>query len=192
MSLPASCLNGDAPCTRGTHAYDAITWMILVPSCFSVSVILVCMGIVACTVLQQRGVVREQQRRLTHLTAPPSEANLTPSAHLSVELRVGTSPSTRDVSAPPLSGRSLPVSESMRKLPSNAPSIDRLTNEAIVQCILSGCSFVNSVTWTNASFCLNMAGKASRGATDLYWVCKVASVTALSQECHHLTIFIFC
>jgi hypothetical protein len=55
MPYPLMCyMDIPIPCIRGGSYEMATVWMLLVPTSLSLSFILVCLGIVAFTVLQQR------------------------------------------------------------------------------------------------------------------------------------------
>jgi hypothetical protein len=68
VPFPLTCADFGTPCVRGANFKQAVTWMILVPSCASVTIILVCLALVALTVWQQRDIVRKQHDRLPQPT----------------------------------------------------------------------------------------------------------------------------
>jgi hypothetical protein len=154
------------PCIRGTHIRHAILWMILIPSCTSVAVILICLTLVAVTVLQQRRVMRAQDQRLSQ----------------DLDRHSSSIGATQVYSARPGNGEAKPQksSQSTSEVASSAiategtaassshSSLERLTKEAIVQSVLSGCTFVNSVLWTNVIYSFFIKGTLTR--IRHYWV----------------------
>jgi hypothetical protein len=158
VPYPLSCTSFDVPCVRGVRFKQAILWMILVPSSVSVLFILVCLVMVIQTVWHQRKIVRKLRNRL-----PQSEERIagTSSSRLSTDATVQ------------------PTAIAQEPQPAACPapqhgtgaistSVERRTNEAIGQCIFFGCTFVNSVIWTNIMFGFAIADKPSQ--RDIYWV----------------------
>jgi hypothetical protein len=171
IPYPNSCTYDGVPCVRGANYKQAILSMILVPSCFSVVVILVCLAIVALTVWQQRNIVRQQRQRLALHTG----RSFTDACQSTITMLQGTDSSFAIPSGviagepepqPQQTSRPAPAaSGNQAKLTS---SVDRLTNEAIGQCIFSGCTFVNSVIWINLVYGYFIEGNSA--GKDLYWV----------------------
>jgi hypothetical protein len=102
--------------------------MVLFPSCLSVLVILVCLALVCHTVRQQRNIVRAQQSRLSRLEESSG-------AGLPASLALQQTSTLRG-------SQFFSHSEQIAR-PTTTSSLDRLTNESIGQCLLSGCSFIN-------------------------------------------------
>jgi hypothetical protein len=159
LPYPLSCIHYDVPCVRGAHYKKAILWMVLLPSCLSVLVILICLVMVVDTVWQQRNIVRAQQKRL----AQHQESIMTagPSASLAFQ----PTPATHE---PQSIGH---LEQNQSATPTVTSSMDRLTNEVIGQCLFYGCTFVNSVLWINVT--AGYALTSNKSKRDIYWVSAV-------------------
>jgi hypothetical protein len=180
MPYPLPCSVVDSiPCVRGENYRVAILWMVLVPSTISVATILICLALVAGAVLQQRSAIRKQEERLptdslsSSIRLPPAPLNM---ADVSSSFNAGDqNRPDASVSNAPTSSVQQPstVASVQQRRPSRSTSfssIQKHANETIVQCVLSGCTFVNSVIWTNVLYGLLLAGKSWQ--RDRYWVRK--------------------
>jgi hypothetical protein len=171
VPYPFECaFDAEIPCERGANFKKAILWMILVPSCTSVFVILICLSVVALTVLERRNILRQQHNRL-----PQGTDRNTSSSFFSFNK------TPHPIAAPPVPGTAVEArsaeAEQQRRTPQKAPPIspvERLANEAIGQCILSGITFVNSVFWTNLVFSFGLAGDIE--TMNKMWVSSVCLV----------------
>jgi heme exporter protein D len=173
---PLTCVDFSyvTPCVRGVHVKQAVLWMILVPSCTSVTVILVCLALVAATVWQQRKIIREQHQRLPQninqkaiaSTAqmwpePTGETLASSQVHDSFPKR--TADDSQYISVPVSAADSSLTPEGRRRESSKVTSsIDRMAAEAIVQAVVSGCTFVNSVFWSNLLYSFFIKGDLSK------------------------------
>jgi hypothetical protein len=157
---PRLCIWVDfCACIRGEHVRQAILWMVMVPSSVSVAVIVICLGLVAATVWQQRRVMHEQDRRLRqNLVAtgvPSSEGGLVESTPPSALLARSGATEYEKSSQSIFGSTSAPMS-------TNPPSsLDRLAKEAIAQSVFSGFTFVNAVLWTNLVYAFFVKGDLS-------------------------------
>jgi heme exporter protein D len=154
VGYPLECIFGvGTPCIRGTHYKQAVLWMILVLSCASVAVILICLTLVAHSVWRQRNIVREQHNKLPE--AAHQRAN-TSSVCFSSDAALKTTAIPQE----PQSVTEDAIAESHQHIPKDksiSPA-ERLANEAIGQCLFSGFSFVNLVIWTNVGLSYGIAG----------------------------------
>jgi hypothetical protein len=172
MPYPLACAVYDTiPCLRGAHYRAAALWMILVPSCLSVAVILACLGLVAWTVWQQRQIVQQQRARLAD-TGRTMSATAAASSPVSIP-DASSILVDRAVNAPlapaPFNLRASIVSAFRPNAKTTvAPAFHQSTSEAVVQCVISGCTFVNSVLWTNVA--LGFFVTFENDHRDLYWV----------------------
>jgi hypothetical protein len=157
------------PCARGANFKDVILWMVLVPSCVSVTVILTCLALVAHCVWKRQTIVRQQRSRLPQPTDRASSV-----VCLSSNPALEPTPSSREPHSdtPPWLESVTPTPTRIPR-PTSTSSVDDLTNEAIAQCIFSGCTFVNSVIWTNVAYGLLISDNFSKG--NQYWVRTVRS-----------------
>jgi hypothetical protein len=177
VPFPLLCSSFAIPCMRGQHYKAAVLWMIMVPSCISVAVILVCLSLVAATVCEQRHTVRKQHKRLqqsinqsayaaaghlsSHATLEPTERS---HAH---DFQLTSAESRPQPFSGPFPTTTVPVvaKESQSRA---LASFEQLTADAIVQCVLSGATFVNSVFWINVLYGFLIGGSLLQH--DLYWV----------------------
>jgi hypothetical protein len=158
--------------------------MVLLPSCISVGVILICLSLVGYTVWQQQRIVRMQQNRLLNAALVVIPTQLLSSPHEPGELlrasisgmqdrdqlsvcNVNT-PLEGDQSTRTVGGRA--ESRQRKSLGAEtAPSpFEERANDAIVQCIISGCTVANSVIWLSVVMGLFVTGHYSQ--RDRYWV----------------------
>jgi hypothetical protein len=179
--FPVQCTELGFPCTRGQHYRPAVLWMIMVPSCTSVTVILVCLSLVAATVCQQRHTVQKQNKRFQQPIDQTAKATSDP-----LSSRTTPDPTENSREVEPASAENRPQSVSGPFPTATVPaaaresrsrqssSFERLTTDAIVQCVLSGSSFVNSVFWINLLYGFTIAGNFTKH--DLYWVRILRSV----------------
>jgi hypothetical protein len=174
---PRLCVWVDyCPCIRGEHVQQAVLWMVLVPSSVSVAAILVCLGLVAATVWQQRRVMREQDRRLrqnivsTRVLSSEGAESTPPSAFLT-----GSGANEHEKSSQSILGS---TSAPMSTKPSS--SLDRLAKEAIAQSVFSGFTFVNSVLWTNLVYAFFV--KEDVSGISQFWVC-ICAVRFVCSSC---------
>jgi hypothetical protein len=187
VPYPLLCAeNKTIPCHRGTNYKQAVVWMVIVPSSISVAVILVCLSLVAFTVWQQRGIVRGQNTKLpgTDTTAGhmlPSSLVVQPTAGTAFDARISVAQdcgalSTDSANGPLQSTQSVAAASIQTRASRNksvgAESIsspfEQHAKDAIVQCIISGCTVANSVIWLNVVMGLLVTGHWSR--KDRYWV----------------------
>jgi hypothetical protein len=188
VPYPLSCADFNVPCVRGANFKQAVLWIILIPSCTSVAVILVCLALVALTVWQQRNIVRKQHSKLPQPTTR-SEAWRSTGTNFQ-PMHIARDSTSVDQSCV-ITGEPEPQPNQVAKLESNVPgnrpkptsSVERLTNEAIGQCVFSGCTFVNSVIWTNLLYSFFIHGNASR--RDQYWVRPSPCSFAVALACTH-------
>jgi hypothetical protein len=169
LPYPLSCMyDDDVPCVRGVRYKQAILWMLMLPSCLSVLVILICLVMVVYTVWQQRNIVRAQQKRL----AQQQESIVT--AGPSMSLAFQPTPATHE----PQSMGHPEQNQSTR--PMATSSMDRLTNEVIGQCLFYGFTFVNSVLWINVAAGYAVASNGSK--LDIYWVRTILAFLRCSRR----------
>jgi hypothetical protein len=140
---PIFCSQIDyVPCQRGSHYEEAALFMVLIPCFLAMTVILISLSMVACTVRKQGQVVRRQQFQV--LANYPGDT--------SGESQQKTTSSI-----------------SLERKPRQS-KLERLANEVILQCVFSGCSVVSTTVWSVVGYWALLTGQSERMLTDLYWV----------------------
>jgi hypothetical protein len=179
---PIYCAQFDfIPCQRGADYREAILFMIMIPSCVSVGVILVSLGLVAHTVWQQHRASRKYQLRIEDSSSyrhrRDGEGALALRSTSDPLRLVGESDETFV-----LPERQLQLPSSSRhvvcsaRAKNSSPKLDNLAKEAILQCLVSGSTFVfTTVIWSTVGYGLLLShnllgGEGVRLISDLYWV----------------------
>jgi hypothetical protein len=175
-----------AECIRARHSKLAIILMIILPSCITVLVILISLGLVAQAVWRQRARMRQQRLRLKQygrestlffggnasMDASAAAASMRP-----VPTQLETVFETADSSSAPnkadkRENAAQQPSYSLRQLPRGASSslLERHADQVVYQCLFYSLTFVNSIGWSNVVYGLAISGYGARLVTDLYWV----------------------
>jgi hypothetical protein len=190
-----------AECARAEHAKLARILMIMLPSCISVLVILISLGLVAQAVWRQRARMRQQRQRLKQygtestlffggnasMNASAAAASMRP-----VPTQLETVFETADSSPAPskagkLENAAQRPSSSLRQFgkPKGASSslLERHADQVVYQCLFYSLTFVNSIGWTNIVYGLSLTRYDARLLTDLFWVslCTVSRCSSPSS-----------
>jgi hypothetical protein len=190
-----------AECVRAEHAKLARILMILLPSCISVLVILISLGLVAQAVWRQRARMRQQRLRLKQYgrestlffggrsnmpmeaSAPAASMRPAPTQLETVFETVDSSPAPGKAGKPENAAQR-PLS-SLRQLPRGASSslLERHADQVVYQCLFYSLTFVNSIGWTNIVYGLSLTRYDARLLTDLFWVslCTVSRCSSPSS-----------
>jgi hypothetical protein len=182
VPYPLICSESDSiPCDRGANYKQAGLWMVLLPSCISVMVILICLSLVGYTVWQQKRVLREQQMRLpsaSPIALPALSSSSASPPRVALQGNISAINDSDPVSGnviPPLQGErptnaawEEPRRTKSRGLETASSEFEERANDAIVQCIISSCTVANSVIWLSVIVGLGVTGRYSRH--DRFWV----------------------
>jgi hypothetical protein len=187
---PIYCTEFDfIPCQRGPDYKAAILFMVMIPSCVCVSVILVSLGLVAHTVWQRHSASLKYQLSIEDSASCQQNSGVSSGRELPPRTLSDSSSlvyeTTDTLVAPEVQSRSssLDVVRKMAPKKSSQRS-DRLAKQAILQCVVSGCTFAfTNAVWSTVGYGLVLTDNSARLISDLYWVSSRCAPALLIDVC---------
>jgi hypothetical protein len=196
------------PCLRAPNPRLAILLMVTLPSCISVLVILISLGLVAQAVWQQRARMREHRLRLANYERA-SVLYFGNRSNSSIEASTpitNTRPASTqleavieaDDSSPSLKSKDSatnitqkPPRRNGKLNSSSAITLERHADQVVIQCFLYCLTFLNSIGWVNVVYGLVITGQLSRVVSDLYWVSlRIVCVDWSSSASPHVSVLL--